>query len=389
MKIEEGMKSIVPNFQSRIASLQAIMASGNLKGVVLTGRGALIYFGGVFCPWRSAFVLGQTGAPTLVTCRYDAARIKDLTFIAEVRGWDFSDPSDFTTKILSALGDHGISEGLLGAELDIAHSPGVLSAKELINLNKGLPRVSVENVLDKMNELMLIKDDYEIEQLRRAAEVTDVGMQTGFNSLRPGITEFSLAGIIENAMRNVGYLLSWGVTDLEVGSGYRQRYDEGFTVMPSCKIIQFGDLVTIDLHPMVESGYLGDFALNAVVGSPTDPIRRLADGWEEIVQVLVEALKPGRTVHDVACTVEKAVSRLKLEAYCVPMFGHGLGTDARIPPVVVKGNERMLKPRMVVEALVQVTNPSIGGMRLEVPVLLTESGNDVLCKTPLKLHVCK
>lgn len=193
-------------------------------------------------------------------------------------------------------------------------------------------------------------------------------------------------GLIENAMRNAGDLFTWSVTGNELGLGYRQRYPNCTVVMPANKIIQYGDMVTIDLHPMV-AGYLGDLALNAIAGPPTPAIRRLADGWEEVVEVLVGALVPGRTVHEAASAAETAVQKRKLEAFCSPFYGHGLGTDARIPPVIVKGNQRVLKPRMVVEALLQITDPEVGGLRLEVPVLITEKGNEVLCKTPLKLHV--
>jgi Xaa-Pro dipeptidase len=376
-----------PDYQKRVANLQSIMSPAGLKAAVLTGQGSLIYFGGVLIPWRTALVIGESGDPALITNRYDVGRIRELTWIPEVIGWElFSDPEDFIRKIASALQARGVQKGSIGAEIDMGHVPGVLTAKEWIRLKEALPGVNIENILPQVQEIMITKDNYEIEQLRRAAEVSDVGMQAGFQALRPGISELSLMGIIENAMRNAGDLFTWSVTGNELGSGYRQRYPNCTVVMPANKIIQYGDMVTIDLHPMV-AGYLGDLALNAIAGPPTPAIRRLADGWEEVVEVLVSALKPGRTVHEVASATETAVQKRKLEAFCSPFYGHGLGTDARIPPVIVKGNQRVLKPRMVVEALLQITDPEVGGLRLEVPVLITEKGNEVLCKTPLKLHV--
>jgi Xaa-Pro aminopeptidase len=157
--------------------------------------------------------------------------------------------------------------------------------------------------------------------------------------------------------------------------------------MPSEKLIQHGDLVTIDIHPMV-AGYLSDLALNAVVGPPSEGVKHLAEDWESLVEVLLSALRAGRSVDDVACEVEDAVKKRGLEEKCNPLYGHGLGTDARIPPVIVKGSSRKLAPNMMVEALLQLTDPDLGGMRLEVPVLLKEDGNEPLCKTPLKLHQC-
>ncbi|MCK4815147.1 aminopeptidase P family protein [bacterium] len=363
------------------------MSEHGWGSIILTRPGSIVYFGGVFCPWRSAIVLGQTGEPTLVTCGYDAERIRALTWISDILGWLFSEPSEFIDKIVLSLKDRGVSEGVVGAELDIAHAPGILSAKEMLDLRETLPKINIKNALEKINEMMLIKDDYEIEQLRRAAEVADIGMREGLNALRPGISEFSILGVIEKAMRDAGSMFTWSVTGNEIGSGYRQRYRDCFTVMPSNKIIQYNDLVTIDIHPMI-SGYLSDLALNAVIGPPIAPVKRLAEGWEEIVEILIDALSPKRTVHDVACAVENAVQKRKLDKFCIPFYGHGLGADARIPPIVIKGNQQILQPRMVVVAVLQITDPNVGGLRLEVPVLLREKGNEVLCKIPLKLHVC-
>lgn len=377
-----------PDYKSRIFNLMKTISTDGLKAIIVTRPSVLVYFTGAFCPWRTALILVPSNEPTLITCLYDAERIRPLTWVKEIVGWDFIKPSDFVDKIIAVLKDYGINKGEIGAELDIGHSPGVLTAKELLDLQEGMPEVNMENALGEINEVMLIKDDYEIEQLRRAAEAADVGMQAGFSALSPGISEFSLLGIIEKAMRDAGSMFTWSVTGNELGSGYRQRYANCFTVMPSNKLIQLGDLVTIDIHPMV-SGYLADLALNAVVGSPTDSVKRLAEGWEETVQVLISSLKPGRIVNDVACDVENAIQERNLDNYCIPIFGHGFGTDARIPPTVVKGNEMRLEPRMVVVAVLQITDPSVGGIRLEVPVLLTENGNEVLCKTPLKLHICE
>jgi Xaa-Pro aminopeptidase len=42
---------------------------------------------------------------------------------------------------------------------------------------------------------------------------------------------------------------------------------------------------------------------------------------------------------------------------------------------------------MAMVALLQFTDPDVGGMRLEVPVLITKSGAECLCKTPLGLFI--
>jgi Xaa-Pro dipeptidase len=379
---------IAPDYQGRLARLQARMSNSGVKGAVLTTQGTVTYYSGAFCPWRSALVFGQTGDPTLITMAYDAYRIRTLTWVEEVVGSQASGRSGFVARIVSALGDRGIHEGPVGVELETGHVPGVITAREMLDLQEALPRIGLRNVLDEAVEIMVVKEDYEIEQMRRAAEIADVGVQAGFDALRPGISEFSLTGVVEHAMRDAGDMFTWSVTGNEIASGYRQCYPECATVIPSNKMIQYGDVVTIDIHPTTLSGYRSDLALNAVVGPPSDSIRRLGDSWEEIVRAEIEALKPGRTVHDVARDFEDAVKKAKLDPrWTYTVGGHGLGTEARMPPAIRKRDERLLQPRTVVVLAAFLIDPGVAGIRLELPVLLTESGNEVLCKTPLKLHV--
>jgi len=379
---------IAPGYIGRVSRLQASLSEAGVKAAVLTTQGTITYYSGAFCPWRSALVLGQTGEPTLITMAYDAHRIRTLTWVNEVVGSQASSRSGFVARIVSALRDRGINEGAVGVELETGLVPGVITAREMLDLQEALPQIRLRNVLDEAQEIMVIKEDYEIEQMRRAAEIADVGVQAGFNALRPGISEFSLTGIVEHAMRDAGDMFTWSVTGNEIASGYRQCYPVCATVIPSNKIIQYGDVVTIDIHPTTLSGYRSDLALNAVIGPPSDSIKRLADNWAEIVRAEIGALKPGRTVNDVACDVEDAIKKLKLEPrWTYTVGGHGLGTEARMPPTIRKRDERRLRPRTVVVLAVFLIDPGVAGMRLELPVLLTESGNEVLCKTPLKLHV--
>ena len=385
----EEIRNIAPNYLGRIARLQASMANAGVKGAVLTTPGTITYYSGAFITWRSALVLDQTGIPTMITMSGDRDRMEALTWIKDVRGSNPSDPTEMMATVVPALQERGLTEGPLGVELAPSRVPGVLTAQEMLDLQTALPNISMQNILAEAQEIMVVKDDYEIEQMRRAAEAADAGIVAGYEAIRPGLSEYSLTGAVEHAMRDAGDMFTWSVTGNEIGSGYLQCYPMCVTVVPSSKRIQYGDVVTLDIHPTVNN-YRSDLALNAVVGPPPDHIKRLGDAWEAIVQAEIEALKPGRTVHEVTTDVENAITKMKLDPRWNHRFGgHGLGTEARMPPSISKGDERVLKPRTVVVAAVFVIDPGVAGIRLELPILLTETGNEVLCKTPLKLHVCQ
>lgn len=73
--------------------------------------------------------------------------------------------------------------------------------------------------------------------------------------------------------------------------------------------------------------------------------------------------------------------------YTLPFFGHGLGTDARIPPAVHAGNPDRLEQGTVFELFAQTTVPEVGGLRLETAILITDTGHELLNKCPIELRV--
>jgi Xaa-Pro dipeptidase len=233
---------------------------------------------------------------------------------------------------------------------------------------------------------MIIKEPAEIELLRRAAEIADLGMQAAFEAVAVGRSELAIAGAAELAMREAGNEFVWSVTGTEVGAGYRQAYPLCFTVMPTQKRVQHGDMLTIDLHPTYGC-YLGDLSANAVLGTPTSEQRELAEAWKQVADAILTRLKPGAVISDVATAARQTAESLGYGEYTVPFYGHGLGTDARIPHTITETNHAVLEPNMIVEIDMQMTVPRRAGMRLETAVLITDGGHEQLNRVPIELHV--
>jgi Xaa-Pro aminopeptidase len=181
-------------------------------------------------------------------------------------------------------------------------------------------------------------------------------------------------------------MFNWSVTGTEVGSGYRQAYEDCYTVIPSHKRIQNGDLITIDLHTMYDL-YLCDLCLNAVMGQPNKKQQKLANDYKTLVDYLLSLIKPDVKASDIANAMVKKSKELGIDKFVSPIFGHGLGLEVRIPPYLTPESPHILKENMAMVALLQFTDPDVGGMRLEVPVLITKSGAECLCKTPLGLFI--
>lgn len=373
------------NHEARLRRIQEAMKADDLEALVITRNGGVAYAAGVMAPWRTAVVVTGDGVE-LITVRYDAARIADLTWIDARRVWDLGNPDAFPEVVVETLRDHGVDGGRIGVDLASAEQVGALSATEYLTLARLLPDAEWVDGIPALDRVMLIKDRDEVELLRRAAEVADLGVEAAFAAIEPGRTELEIAGIAEAAMRSAGNEFVWSVTGTEVASGYRQRYERGFTVAPSQKRIEPGDIVTVDVHPMVDC-YLGDLAMNAVVGEPTEAQLDLERAWVGIAETILADLKPGAAIADVSIAAFAAAQESGYGDYTLPFFGHGLGTDARTPPSVYALNPGTFEEGMVFEIFLQTTVPEVGGLRLEVATLITDTGYELLNKCPIGLRI--
>lgn len=373
------------NHEARLRRIQRSMKEDDLEALVITRNGGIAYAAGVLTPWRTAVVV-TAGGIELITVRYDAARVRDLTWIDALRTWELGYPEAFPDAVIATLRDHGVESGRIGVDLASAEHTGALSASEYLILAGALPDAEWVNGIAALDRVMLVKDHAETELLRRAAEVADLGVEAAFDAIEAGRTELEIAGVAEAAMRSAGNEFVWSVTGTEVGSGYRQRYERGFTIAPSQKRIQRGDIVTVDVHPMIGC-YLGDLAMNAVVGEPTEAQHELERAWIGIAETILGELKPGAAIADVAIAAFTMAQESGYGDYTLPFFGHGLGTDARIPPSIHAGNPDHLEEGTVFEIFLQTTVPEVGGLRLETATRITSTGYELLNKCPIELRI--
>src|SRR5699024_2747752 len=134
--------------------------------------------------------------------------------------------------------------------------------------------------------------------------------------------------------------------------------------------------------------YLADLAGNFYLGNDLPKeIKQIADCWEGTVELLLNSIKPGKEVNEIVSKGFSNIEKSGFSQYSIKSFGHGLGTCARIEPYIVENNHAQFKENMVIALGTHIYVPKIGGMRLELPTLVTKSGAEPLSKWPSKLHV--
>lgn len=379
------MKDI--DFRARRQNIAAQVRKQGYDAYLGTRLGALHYLSGAFMPWRGAVLITANGDCEFIYWAMDAARVRSEGHDIDLHEFEFS---DFTSIIQQRLAKHGLTAGRIG--LDLSHpgaaqvAPGMLTAAEFFELKEHMPSARLENGVDILDEAMLIKDQAEIERLRHAAHVSDHGFEQGVRAVRAGVTETHVAGEIELAIRNKGSTWSWAITGgTEVGSGERTGFLRGVSQQATERVIQNNEFVILDLHPMLDL-YLADTALPVFLGKPSAEQEKLISCWEETADTMLSSLTPGKSIAECAAQGIKVFEKHGFEKYGLPLFGHGLGTCARTRPFLNLRSKDEVQAGMVIALGTHLYHPSLGGMRLEYPVLITEHGAEPLVRTPAKVH---
>jgi Xaa-Pro aminopeptidase len=216
-----------------------------------------------------------------------------------------------------------------------------------------------------------VKDPDELDRLRGALALCDVGQRAARALADPGLTEIELWGAVRAAVERA----AGGRTPLlaDLASGERTGETGG---PPGERVLEEGDLVLCDLVPR-RDGYWGDSCVTFAVGnaspSARDTHRRVADALARGL----DAIRPGLRAGDLDELVRGGL------AYA-HHTGHGLGASWHEEPRVVPGRETVLEAGMVL-ALEPAHYAGGEGVRLEQVVLVREDGCELLSGYALDL----
>ena len=238
------------------------------------------------------------------------------------------------------------------------------------------PKVQVADIAPVMDELRMIKDESEVELMRKAAQIASVGMETASKWLKAGITENEVGAEIEYAMRKAG---GNGVaTPVFVNSGVRSGWLHGSTTH---KEIHAGDLVVVDVVPRFK-GYCANLTRTFVVGPPTPKHQEMFDTYRRAQAAGIEAIKPGARNRDIDAAAQSVFSEAGYGEFYVSGISHSIGLDfEEMPrPTIHPADSRVeLRNGMTLTVGHSVLSvPGVGGVRIEDTFHLKEGSVEPL-----------
>lgn len=361
-------------YERRLVIAATAAADAGLAGLVITPGYDLRYLLGSRAQTLERFtalVLPASGDPTVVVPRLELASLKGSA-IAElglaVRDWvDGDNPYDL---VGSALG---------GAPAATA----VTDAMPALHL---LPLANVLGVLpvlatDVLRTLRMVKEECEVDALRKAGAAIDRVHARVPQFLVPGRTEADVAADIADAIVAEGHS---EVAFIIVGSGpHGADPHHGY----SDRELQIGDVVVVDIGGAYEPGYNSDSTRTYSIGEPDPEVAQQYSVLQRAQRAAFDAVRPGVTAEQVDAAARDVLAAEGLAEHFVHRTGHGIGLSVHEEPYIVAGNDLPLAEGMAFSIEPGIYFPGRWGARIEDIVVVTPDGALAVNNRPHELIV--
>jgi Xaa-Pro aminopeptidase len=224
-----------------------------------------------------------------------------------------------------------------------------------------------------VEELRAVKDEGELEVIRRAVALADEAMTYVLDVMEPGMTERAVAWEIETYMRTHG--ADKVAFDLIVAGGPSGAMPHA---RPSEAPIRAGEPIVMDIGAQTE-GYHSDLTRTACLGAPDDRFREIYDIVLQAQLAAEEGIRAGMTGQEADALARSVIEEAGYGEYFGHGLGHGVGLAVHEKPRLSKlSEEEVLQPGMVVTIEPGIYLPGWGGVRIEDIAVVGEDGVEVL-----------
>jgi len=235
--------------------------------------------------------------------------------------------------------------------------------------------VGIEETIDITPTILRMrrhKDADELMLIREAIAAVEAGHRAAREVIKPGLTELAVYNAVYNAIvEQAGH----AVLPLGDFAGHKRKEGEASSSMASRHVLQAGELMILDIYPIV-NGYRADFtATVSTDGHLTEQQKALESALHEAQARGEEKLKPGTPAREVYQAVRDGMP--DFAEFFTHHAGHGLGLGHPEAPFFVPGSDEIVLAGDVV-----TLEPGAYGegfaARIEHNYLITEDGYERL-----------
>lgn len=317
------------DLQRRHAALVKAIRNAGLSQYVVTGAENIYYLtAATFEPLERPFflIVDAEGRRQMLVPQLEAEHMR--------KAWGLNESDIRLYREFPAPMGQGWSDRLLGEQLvesSFAFDDGVPSSiGEVLKAGGGTP-------MDLLSDIRMIKSDWEIAQVERAARYADWGIEQVLRASWNGGTVAETYAPTQSLMRNNGYAAESERTFFTVPPSPEER--ERFALMLEARRIAF------------------------------------------------ELVRPGVSGAEIDTTVSSFLGEAGFSEHHTRLHrcGHGIGLGTHEPPWIAAGSPHVLATNMIISIEPGLYLRGVGGYRHSDTVVVTEDGYRSLTRAPATL----
>jgi Xaa-Pro aminopeptidase len=218
-----------------------------------------------------------------------------------------------------------------------------------------------------VESLRAVKEESELDALRRACAITDRAFERLADESFIGRPEREIAWILEQLFHEGG---GRGGFEAVVASGPNAARPHA---RAGDRKIEAGETVVIDTGCIVD-GYTSDYTRTFATGPLDDELKEAYAVCHEAQEAALAGIRPGLSGVAADALARDVVDATRFKGLFGHGLGHGLGLEVHEAPRMSAESADTLVPGNVVTVEPGIYVPGRGGIRIEDDVLVTEDG---------------
>lgn len=364
---------IVSMHLERLEKLRSAVGKANLDAFLITSTDSIYYLTGFkYEPFERIFfiVVRPEGVPVFVTPRIEAENMATISLEHRIVEYDDFPAMPGATH-MDALDE------VISVKENVGVEPS-MSSELFAALQKYAPRV-----FPGIETLRLVKTEFEIACISRAAKYSDLGLKMIMDVSRIGAS-------IQNGYARIpelreAIIKGEGCFDQYVSSIWLGVWAAPYSAQPhrfpeATDTIQEGP--NVGLSFLRVNGYSAETERTFFAHKPTNEQAAVFNTVLEACEIAYRMLKPGVSAHDVDHAVMTYLRNEGFGDNLLHRTGHGIGMGGHEGPWIAEGSDDVLRENMVISVEPGIYWRGQGGYRHSDTVLITADGYRKLTDVP-------
>ena len=373
-------------YRRKIRQVQDRMKEHKLDAMVLLNATNVIYTTGYFhLPTERplAALIPASGDPALFVPGLEEDQVK-LWWVKDYESYfDYPGPVNRVQWIFQRVAKRGLGGGRIGVE-----EP---SPSRLKHITEGAPKARVVDASEIIEQLRWIKDEDEINLMRRAMYFADFTVKAGREFVQQNgtvtedqILKASADAVADKMSKELTDVVGIGI-DAPFGGlvpfGKRSAFPHA---MPSKDRLKSGDALILSFGAQL-GGYNVECERSFCVGKPNDYAKRMFDAMLAAHDTAAENLKAGAVAEEVDKQSLEQIRKAGFGKFLKHRTGHGIGLEAHESPWIAEGDKTVLKEGMMFSCEPGVYDPVWGGFRHSDTVVVRKDKGEIINGYPTRL----